>query len=483
MAKRSAEPAADRHLPENLEAERSVLGAILMHNDAYETIAGRLEPADFFRAAHGTIFEAMETLLKRPNGTVDMTTLREALQEAGDYEEIGGPAYVAGLVDGVPRSTNIRAYAEIVREKATLRRLIAVGNRAVSEAYDAQRPSDEILSEADRAIVHLQLGSTDGRMLSLSSTASKLMDNLEFRVQHKGQITGVDTGIKRLNDETTGWQGGDLVVIGARPSVGKTAFVLHNAVAAARQVRAAEGSNHVAIFSLEMKRQQLEYRMLSALTGIPLTRLLTGYIWENEWPALSEAISTLADLPIHIDDGTSRTVWDIRTECRQLRSEHGLGCVVIDYVQLMQGDGRKRNATRTEELGAISREVKRLADELNVPIILLSQLSRPDKGAADKEPQISDLRESGALEQDADVVGLLHRKNYREGGLTRFIIAKQRNGPTGTVNMDFDRDVQRFTDWEGEEPPAVEPKSEEQKKADKVAAIIRSKRKKLTTGD
>lgn len=466
----------ERTLPHNLEAERSVLGAILLHNDAYEKIGDALTAPDFYREAHRIIYESITRIMERRDGSVDLVTIKEDLDRAGELEEAGGPVYISALVDGVPRSTNVRHYAEIVHEKATLRRLIMSSNRILSKAYAAEESAETILADADRAIVHLQLGQMHGRMLTLEQTNQALMEHLEYLHQHKGELLGITTGFKSINDQTLGWQAGDMNVIAARPSIGKTAFILNAAVAAAENPRLDGSSSHVAIFSLEMRRKQLECRMLANLTGIPFTRIMSGYIYDQEWKTLGEAMGRLKAMPIHIDDGTSRSVWDIRTECRQIRAEHGLGLVIIDYVQLMPGDERARGATRNEQVTEISRRLKTMADELSVPVLLLSQLSRAASGRPDPTPKLSDLRESGALEQDADAVIFLHRRNHREGGLTRFIIEKQRNGPTGTLNLSLDRDIQRFSDWEGEEPPP-EQATPEEKQERKVKAIIRRRAK------
>lgn len=469
-SRRSSDAVAleERTLPQNLEAERSVLGAILLHNDAYETAARYVQSGDFFRAAHRLIFSCFVRLLDRPQGLADFVTIKNDLASRGELDEVGGPTYLSALVDGVPRSSNIQHYAGIVKEKALLRALIFASNKTLAAAYDAEESSATILGAADQALASLQAGHTAGRMRDLRSSAGELFDDLSWRHAHKGELTGVPTGFKSLDDLTSGWQAGDLIIVAARPSIGKTTFVMNSAAVGA--VR-----NHIATFSLEMRRKQLEYRMLSSLSKIPATRLIGGYIMgeegSGEWIALSNALALQRELHIHIDDTAARTVQDIRRECRRLKAEHGLSMVVVDYIQLMTGSLERRGVTRTEELADISRRLKVMADELAVPVIVLSQLRRLAGG----RPQLDDLRECGALEQDSDIVIFLHRKNHREGGTTQLILEKQRNGPTGTVNVSLDRDILTFTD--GGETPAEEVKAvdEEEAKARKTQAIIRNR--------
>lgn len=451
---------ADRTLPHDLEAEKSVLGAILLHNDAYETVAGILMRADFYRDAHQRIFASFDRLLELKGGKADYITLRDDLIRRGELDEVGGPAYITGLTDGVGRSANVAHYARIVKEKAQLRGAIRAMNGVISKAYEAEESAAEILAAADKALVELQSNGGAGRMLSLESTNRALMESLEWRHAHKGELTGVETGFESINEITLGWQSGDLIVLGARPSIGKTAFTMNSATAGARAGR------KVAMFSLEMRRQQLEFRMLADLSGIPLSRCLSGQYMAADWEPLSQAVSQIRDLPIHINDATGMSVWDIRSDCRRLKAEEGLDLVIIDYVQLVAGSLDRRGASRNEEITDISRRLKTLADELAVPIILLSQLSRAGDKRNDPKPKLSDLRESGALEQDADIVAFLHRRNHREGGLTYFLLEKQRNGPTGTLKLTMDRDVVRFTDgYVGPEPEPDQPKRKKGAKA------------------
>ena len=472
MTRRGSAPApeeSERTLPNNLEAERSVLGAIILHNDAYEKIAKTLSGADFFRQAHRMVFDAIERLLEHPDGSVDLVTLKEELGKTGDLDEAGGPAYISALIDGVPRSTNIEHYASIVREKAILRRLIMATNRILSAAYAAEQPAAEILTLADRALVDIQADAIGGNMQSLARSSGAYMDVLDKRIANKGALTGLPTGFRDIDTITMGWQRKDSIVIAARPSIGKTAFVLNTA----RTI--AESGYQVAFFSLEMRRELLQDRLLADLSGVPSTLLRGGYVFGEQNEAVVAGLNRMAAMGLHIDDTKGRNVEEIRAECRRLKSEHSLDAVIIDYVQLMAGSLARRGATRSEELTDISRRLNIMFGELDVAGLILSQLSRASESRPDPRPKLSDLRESGALEQDADVVGFLHRKNHKEEGLTQFIVEKARNGPTGTINLLLQRDITRFSDYDG--PPPAEPvEAPEVKKARQVSFINQARR-------
>ncbi len=441
-------------LPHNLEAERGVIGAILLHNDSYEIVNGIIGAGDFYRVGHRFIYAALDALLEWKDGSADLTLLIEQLNKHGQLDEAGGPAYITSLVDGVPRQSNVRHHAEVVKEKARLRGLIFAANKMLSSAYAAEEPAALILQQADHALVDLQTD-TAGRMLTLRDSSKDLLDNLEWRHAHKGEITGVDTGFESINALTLGFQPGELIIIAARPSVGKTTWAMNHAVAAAKT------GKRIAVFSFEMRRQQLEYRMLSALSGVPLSRILSGYFMEADWGPLSHAAGILHTLPIAIDDKSGQTVWDMRTACRRMKAEDGLDELIVDYAQLIPGTLDRKGATRNDEMTHISRSLKTTADELGIPIVLLSQLSRAAKDRADPRPKLTDLRESGALEQDCDIAGFLHRKDHRAGGITHFIIEKQRNGPCGTVALSLDRDILLFTEVK-EEPAEAEPQPKAQ---------------------
>jgi replicative DNA helicase len=438
----------ERTLPHNLEAERSVLGAILVHNDAYEAASHVVKADDFFRDAHRRIFTAIAHLVDELRVDVDFVTLKEELLRRGDLDEVGGPAYISSLADGVPRATNVRYYAGIVKEKATLRALIYAANKMLTDAYAAEDSAGDILARSDRAMLDVQNAHVSTRMSNVAESTTDLFKDFEHRVEHRGQLTGVDTGFASINELTFGWQPGDLIVVAARPSIGKTTFVMNTAVAGART------GKRVAFFSLEMRRRQLEYRVMSSLSGVACTRLLSGFVGSQDYPKISQAFETLSHLPVAIDDRARQTVQDIRGACRRLKAEGGLDLVVVDYVQLMPGTLQRKGATRNEELTDISRRMKVLADEIASPILMLSQLRRLE---ARRRPQLEDLRESGALEQDSDIVAFLHRSDHRAGGPTEFILAKQRNGPTGSVKLLFERDTLTFTDagpdLDEEKPP------------------------------
>lgn len=460
---RSVQDLVDRTLPHNIEAERSLLGAVLINNAVFEKARQHVGPRDFFRRAHMLIFGAFVTLIDEQKRDVDLVTLKEELGRLGELDECGGPAYIAALTDGVPRTSNVASYAQIVREQSRLRQIIKAGNEMMAAGYDAEESSADIVTAADKAIIALQRGHA-GELRDLRETSQALYADIEFREQHKGQLVGVDTGFASINDLTLGWEAGELIVLAARPSIGKSAFMLHTAIAVARTGKT------VGIFSLEMQRRQLERRLLASLSGLSAERLKSGYLGETDYEKLAPAMAEMAALPIYIDDRSAQNVYDIRAACRLMKIDHGLDFVVIDYVQLMAGALERRGATRTEEVTHISRGLKVLTGELEVPIFLLSQLNRGADNRADPRPKLSDLRESGSLEQDADKVVFLHRKHHRESGVTNVIIDKDRNGPGGTVNVTFNRDNQTFMD--GGEEPTPAPAAEEKPKRKKRAPIF-----------
>lgn len=447
----------DRVLPHSLEAERAVLGAVLV-TGRVERAADILKADAFFRRGHREMFEAM-IALDQQRQPIDMLVLKAELIRRGSLDECGGPAYLAALTDGVPNRTNVAHYAQLVKDAAIRRRVIQMANDCMADAYDGERPAADVVQRADAAIVAIQRNSDPGDLIDLRATQGDLYRDLEYRSNNRGALFGIETGFPSINDLTHGWQRGDMVVVAARPSIGKTAFVLNTVVAAARAGQVA------AVFSLEMSRQQLEYRILSHLSTVPLTRLLGGYMGEDDYTAASAAMGVIHDLPVFINDRAAKTAGEIRSACRRLKAERGLDLIAIDYVQLMRGTVEGRQTTRNEQITDISRRLKELAGEVDAPLLLLSQLNRAGDSRSDKRPILSDLRESGALEQDADLVCFLHRKHHRESGPTEFILEKQRNGPTGTVMLAMNRDVQTFTDAGPElqqpefpeAPPAPDP--------------------------
>jgi replicative DNA helicase len=433
--------AAERTLPHNLEAERSVLGAILIQNDAYNTAVELLRPEDFYRDAHRRIFEKIIALAER-RSAVDFVTLKEELSRGGELDAVGGPAYVASLVDGVPRATNVEYYAKIVKEKSVLRKLIGAANGILGDAYEADQDAAEILDRAEQSIFQIAEGRIRTGFMSMYDIAQQSVEAIQKAHEEKKLITGVPTGFKELDDLTSGFQRGDLIILAARPSMGKTSLALNMA----QHAGTAEALT-VGVFSLEMSREQLFLRMLSGEAGIDGHKLRTGYLASDDWGRLTHALGTLGQSKIFIDDTPGIGVLEMRAKSRRLAAEHGLHMLVVDYIQLMQGRGRFDN--RTQELGAISRALKGLAKELHVPVLVLSQLSRAPEGRSDHRPQLSDLRESGALEQDADVVLLIYREDrYNQEteneGIAEIIVAKQRNGPTDTVRLAFIKERTRF---------------------------------------
>ncbi len=441
---------ADRTLPHNLEAERSVLGAILLHNDAFNTAVETIDSNDFYRDAHRRIFDKMVHLAERGEA-IDLITLKEALNKAGDLDAVGGPAYISALVDGVPRSTNVEHYARIIKEKSTLRSLIYSANKILTNAYDAEEDADTILDQAESAIFAIADKKIRDGFVSLKDLAETSLDTIEKLASRKELVTGVPTGFTDLDEMTSGLQPSDIVIVAARPSMGKTSLVLNMA-----QHVGTRTDKTVGIFSLEMSKEQLFLRMLTGEARIDAHRLRGGFLGERDWGKLSQALGTLSEAKIFIDDTPSIGVLEMRAKCRRLQAEHGLHMIIIDYVQLMQGRGRFEN--RSLELASISRNLKGLAKELRVPILVLSQLSRASETRSDHRPQLSDLRESGALEQDADVVIFIYREDQyadknapptETTGTAELIIAKQRNGPTGVVKLAFIREFTRFENLAG----------------------------------
>jgi replicative DNA helicase len=434
---------AERTLPHNLEAERSVLGAILVHNDAFNTAAQVIDGRDFYRDAHRRIFDRMVTLSERGEA-IDFITLKEELSRGGDLEEVGGPAYVASLVDGVPRATNVEYYARIVKEKATLRNLIYAANKILTNAYEADQESDLILDEAESSIFAVADDRLKAGFVPMRELVNESFPKIEQLFEHKRLVTGVPTGFVDLDEMTRGLQPGDLVIIAARPSMGKTSLVLNIA-----QHVAVQGEHTVGFFSLEMSKESLFIRLLTSEAQIDSHRLMSGHIADRDYSRISHALEKLSSMRLFIDDTANISVLEMRAKSRRLQAEHGLSLIVVDYIQLMSARGRYEN--RTLELASISRSLKGLAKELNAPIVVLSQLSRAPESRSDHRPQLSDLRESGALEQDADVVILIYRDdaynrdpNNPDAGTAELILAKQRNGPTGIVRLAFLREQTRF---------------------------------------
>jgi replicative DNA helicase len=436
---------SDRTLPHDLDAEKSVLGAVLINNQAFNQAAEVVDAGDFYRDAHRRIFEKMVGLTDR-GSPVDLLTLKDELARSGELDEVGGPAYISALTDGVPRSSNVEHYAKIVKEKSTLRRLIQSASDVLGRAYDAEEDADDLLDDAERSIFQI----AEHRLRSGFVPVSQLVDSgyqlIEQLQEHRGLVTGSPSGFVDLDEMTSGFQKSDLVIVAARPSMGKTSFVLNIALHCG-----IEAGKTVGMFSLEMSKEQLFMRMLTSEARVDAHRFRGGFLGEQDYARLVEAFARLHDAKVFIDDTPSVGILEMRAKSRRLKLEHGLDLLIIDYLQLMQGRGRFEN--RQQELASISRALKILAKELNVPILALSQLSRAPEARGDHRPQLSDLRESGALEQDADVVLFIFREEMyaQEGerspdaeGTAEVIIGKQRNGPTGTVRLAFLKQYTRF---------------------------------------
>ena len=435
-------PVSERPLPHNLEAEKAVLGAVLIHNPQINlAVELGIASQDFYRHAHQQIFDKMVSLSERDE-VIDLVTLKEELNRAGNLNEVGGPAYIAALVDGVPKSTNVEYYAKIVKEKAILRSLIGSANKILSTAYQAEADSDEQLDRAEQSIFEIADQRLKGGFVKLHELLPGGVETIEKLQQHKDFLTGVPTGFTELDRLTSGFQPSDLVIVAARPAMGKTSLALNIA-----QYVGTKTEKTVGVFSLEMSKEQLFLRMLTSEARINARRFRDGYLGSEEYKKLSDALGALGEASVFIDDSSSITVLEMRAKARRLKSEHGLHLLIVDYLQLMQGRGRFEN--RNLELASISRSLKSLAKELKVPVVALSQLSRAPESRSEHRPQLSDLRESGALEQDADVVLFIYREDQYDRkaeneNTAEVIIGKQRNGPTGTVHLAFLKEITRF---------------------------------------
>ena len=441
MADTATVPAAERTLPHNLEAERSVLGAIIVHNDAFNVAAELIDSKDFFRDAHRRVFDTMVGLNERSQA-IDLVTLKDELVRSGHLEEVGGAAYIAALADGVPRSTNVEYYARIVKERATLRNLIGSANKIVRMAYRAEQDADTLLDQAEQEIFAIAEDRIHTGFVPLKDLVEDSFTTIEKLQEQKGLVTGVPSGFSDIDKLTSGFQPADLVLVAGRPSMGKTSFVLNIA-----QHVGLKTDRSVGFFSLEMSKEQLFIRMLTAEAEIDAQRFRTGYLSEQDYGKISTVLGRLSEAKVFIDDSFGMGVLEMRAKARRLKAEHGLDLLVVDYLQLMQGRGRFEN--RNQELAAISRSLKALAKELDVPVLALSQLSRAPESRSDRRPQLSDLRESGALEQDADLVMFIFREEHYDPtpeneNLADLIIGKQRNGPTGTVKLAFIKQYTQF---------------------------------------
>jgi replicative DNA helicase len=436
----------DRLPPQSIEAEQSVLGALLIDRDAVVEVAEVLRAEDFYRNHHGTIYGAIIQLYERRE-PVDIVTVSEVLAREGTLEQVGGSAYLTSLMNLTPTAVNAVYYAKIVERKAVLRNLIGAAGKIAAIGYEESADISESIDRAESQLFAVSQKRVESGFSTLRTLLHAAYDRLDYLHQHKGEVSGIRTGFKDLDQLTTGLQKSDLVILAARPSVGKTSLALNFAEHAA--VR--EGKT-VGVFSLEMSKEQLVLRLLSSVANIDSQRLRTGFLEEMDFTRLAPAMNTLAEAPVYIDDTPNITTMELRTKARRLQAESGLDMIIVDYLQLMSSSITTKDANRVQEVSEISRGLKALARELQVPVIALSQLSRQPEMRESKEPRLSDLRESGSIEQDADLVMFLWREKERgqedndaEGETIKLKLAKHRNGPTGIIDLYFHKAQTRFS--------------------------------------
>jgi replicative DNA helicase len=428
-----------------VDAERTVLGAVLVDNAAFNSAAELLVREDFYRESHRRIFDAMATLAERSQ-PIDTVTLKDELVRTSSLEAVGGAAYIGSLLDGMPRISNVEHWARIIKEKSVLRRLIHASNRITQSAFEAEEDAAVILDRAEKSIFEIAEHRLRQGFVSIREIVKESFRSIDEISKSQDAITGIPTGFLDLDEKTSGLHKGDLVIVAARPAMGKTTFCLNIA-----QYAALKKGETVGIFSLEMAKEQLVIRMLCADARVDAHQLRTGRLQEKDWTKLARAYAELSGAPIFIDDSGIITPLEIRAKCRRLKAEHGLALIIVDYLQLVSGSGRTEN--RQQEVSGISRSLKALAKELQVPVIALSQLSRAPESRKDRRPELADLRESGGIEQDADVVIFIFREEEYEAkdenkGIAELLIKKQRNGPTGTVRLAFIKEYTRFENYE-----------------------------------
>lgn len=440
----------ERVPPQNIEAEQAVLGAMLIDKEAIAKATEVLSADDFYREAHRVIFSAMLELYNK-NEAVDMVTVTEILKRDNKLEDIGGIAYITSLANVVLTAANIKYHAEIVAEKSVLRQLVRVSTEIAAMGYEANEDVGTLLDTAESRILEISNRKKKNDFTAINDILMDSVQSIESLLQNKGGLTGLPAGFADLDKLTSGLHPSDFIILAARPSMGKTALALNivqNVALRAHKVIGGEPRS-VAFFSLEMSKEQLVNRMLCAEAGIDSQRLRVGEMRDEDWTHLWDACDTMSRAKIYIDDTAGITAMDMRSRARRLKAEHGLDLIVVDYLQLMQGSGKRNNSgDRQQEVSEISRSLKALARELDVPVLALSQLSRSVESRQVKRPMLSDLRESGSLEQDADIVAFLYREDYynpeTENKHTELIIAKHRNGPVDTVNLFFQKQFTKF---------------------------------------
>ena len=432
--------------PRSVEAERSVIGSMILNKDAIVIAVEKLIPEDFYQRQLSVLFDAMYQM-EREGIAVDLVTLSDKLKTMEVPPELGSVEFISGIVSSVPTSANIKYYVDIVKEKAVLRKLIKSAEEIATEGYMNRIPVEEMLQDAEKKIFNLQRNGAAEDFESISVIAMNALKSVEAAAKNYGSVTGISTGFRDLDYKTAGLQPSDLILVAARPSMGKTAFVLN----LAEYITVKEKVPTV-IFSLEMSKEQLMKRLISMNAKVDSQKIRTGNLEDEEWVKLTDSVIRLGGSSLFIDDTPGISVAELSSKCRKLSVEHGLGLVIIDYLQLMTGSCRSES--RQQEISDISRSLKALAREINAPVIALSQLSRAVEKRDDKRPMLSDLRESGAIEQDADVVMFIYRDEYytkeetKEPGVAEIIIGKQRNGPTGTVKLRWLAEFTKFGNLE-----------------------------------
>ena len=441
--------------PQNLEAESSVLGGILLENEAVNQVLELLRPEDFYRESHRKVFRAIVELYDRSE-PVDLITLSDCLKSRGELEAVGGTAYLASLADFVPTAANISHYARIVREKSILRSLITTATEIATRGYEEQGNVDEFLDSAEKVIFDISEKKIKASFVAVGDMIKDTLKTVEKLYERKEMVTGVPTGYDDLDKLTAGLQPSELIIVAGRPGMGKTSFALNIAA------NAAFTGAGVAVFSLEMAKEQLVLRMLCSEARVNSSKVRSGYLGERDFPQLAKAAGRLHEAPIYIDDTPAISVLELRAKARRLVRDRSkkIGLIVVDYLQLMRGMGTASN--REQEISEISRSLKALAKELSVPVIALSQLNRRVEDRGDRRPMMSDLRESGAIEQDSDVIMFIYRdevynkSDESKKGLAEIIVAKQRNGPIDTVNLTFLNEFTRFENYTERDEPGYD---------------------------
>jgi len=432
----------DKTLPQSIDAEIAILGSMFIDRDAISIVVQMLEPASFYRDANQKVYSSIVRLYDK-NKAVDVLTLVEALKKEGALDAVGGASYIAGLVSSIPTAANVAYYAKIVKERAILRSLITTSTAIIQDCYSSKSEVDELLDKAEMMVFDITSRKhMETRSIPLKEIIKDSIETIDGLYQRKENITGIATGFHELDVMTAGLQKSDLIIIAGRPSMGKSALVS----SITEHVGTVE-KRPVAFFSLEMSKEQLVQRMLCSHARVNAHKVRTGFLSQSDWPRLTNAAGKLSETPVFVDDTPSPTALEIRAKARRMKSQYDIQLIVIDYLQLMQGPARSEN--RQQEISEISRSLKALARELSVPVIAISQLSRAVEQRSDRRPQLSDLRESGAIEQDADLVILLLREEYynpteENKGIAEIIVAKQRNGPVGKINLAFVAEYARF---------------------------------------